>query len=131
MLGLFCFPCVAVGSFNGGEWRGGFGDLDRQAASPLISTSEGGQGLRALLRALPYLSGVFSVKSRALFLALMASAGLVCALTVQPTFSQTSFPEQFVTPQYLSGVGYGASGILIGVGDLNGDGRPDILRAQC
>jgi len=68
------------------------------------------------------------LQRRVFRLVLAAAAGLVCVLAAQPSFSQTSFPKQFVTPQYLN-LPNPAYNNLVGVGDLNGDGRPDILYA--
>ncbi len=47
----------------------------------------------------------------------------MCLAAVHPLLGQTSFPKQFVTPQQLAG----PVGDLIGTGDINGDGRPDIV----
>lgn len=53
----------------------------------------------------------------------------MCFSLCHPLFGQTNFPKQFVVPQQIKGVpaANGDVGRLIGVGDLNGDGRPDIL----
>lgn len=52
-----------------------------------------------------------------------ASTAVVYLLAAHTLLGQTSFPKQFVTPQLL----HGQLGALVGVGDLNGDHRPDIL----
>lgn len=55
-----------------------------------------------------------------------ASAAGFCLLTALPSASQITYPKQFVTPQPLSSISANNDNV-IGVGDLNGDGRPDIL----
>ena len=69
------------------------------------------------------LPGVFFLKIQRLVL-VSACAAVVCVLAADRLLGQTSFPKQFVTPQQLTAEN---NQQLIGVGDLNGDGRPDIL----
>jgi hypothetical protein len=61
-----------------------------------------------------------------------ASTAVVCFAGAHALLGQTNFPKQFVVPQQMNGVlaTNGDVGALIGVGDLNGDGRPDILYAD-
>jgi hypothetical protein len=57
----------------------------------------------------------------------MAGAAVLSLFSAHALPGQTSYAKQFVTPQPLTSVNEYSSGQLIGAGDLNGDGHPDIL----